>query len=260
MNTTAIEETIQSKLAEIERTRHVRIIYACESGSRAWGFASADSDYDVRFVYVRKAEDYLRLEKTRDVIEYELNDVYDINGWDVQKMLRLLAKPNPVIFEWADSPIVYRSSVDWERIKPVLGDFFSAKRLLYHYRAMAQNNIRSYFKADEVPLKKYLYVVRPLLACRWILKMGTPPPTAFSLLCEAVLPKSLSTEVEQLLAVKKKATEKAMGTHIVPLDEFISAQLAEIESHLLTMQDDTTADWEKLNMLFVATVGASADY
>ena len=89
----------------------MRIIYACESGSRAWGFASADSDYDVRFVYVRKAADYLRLEKTRDVIEYELNDVYDINGWDVQKLLRLLSKPNPVIFEWADSPIVYRSSV-----------------------------------------------------------------------------------------------------------------------------------------------------
>lgn len=252
-----IEETIQAKLTEIERTHGVRIIYACESGSRAWGFASADSDYDVRFVYVRKAADYLRLEKTRDVIEYELNDVYDINGWDVQKLLRLLSKPNPVIFEWADSPIVYRSSADWERIKSVLRDFYSRKRLLYHYRAMAQNNIRSYFKADEVPLKKYLYVLRPILACRWILEKGCQPPTEFSSLCEAVLPTSLSGEVEHLLAVKKQATEKAMGAHIVPLDEFIFGQLAEIERRLLTMQDDMTADWEKLNALFLEIVGMS---
>ena len=86
-----IEETIKQKLSEVEQKHNVKIIYACESGSRAWGFASPDSDYDVRFVYVRDIRDYLRLDSVRDVIEYELNDIYDINGWDIKKLLTLLA-------------------------------------------------------------------------------------------------------------------------------------------------------------------------
>ena len=119
-----IVETIKQKLIEIEKKENVRIIYACESGSRAWGFASEDSDYDVRFVYVRQNQDYLRLDDTRDVIEAELNDVYDISGWDVQKLLRLLMKSNPTIFEWAASPIVYRTSEDWNKVKAVLNEYF----------------------------------------------------------------------------------------------------------------------------------------
>ena len=212
---------IQQKLSQIEAEYNVRIIFACESGSRAWGFASDDSDYDVRFVYVRPLEEYLRLDEMRDVIEYELNDIYDINGWDIQKLLQLLYKCNPVIFEWADSPIVYKKTEEWERAVGVLPDYFSKQKMLYHYRSIAKNNIRSHFQGDEVNLKKYFYVLRPLLACRWILNKNCPPPTAFSALCGAVLPNELRNAVDALIEVKKNASEKQHGPHIPQLDNFI---------------------------------------
>ena len=98
------QEIIPAKLREIEAREHVRILHCVESGSRAWGFASPDSDYDVRFVYVRQPEHYLRLDKTRDVIEWQLDDTLDINGWDLQKTLRLLHRSNPTVFEWNSSP------------------------------------------------------------------------------------------------------------------------------------------------------------
>ena len=106
-------EIIKAKLKEIEEKERVRIIHAVESGSRAWGFASPDSDYDVRFIYIRKPEAYMHLEKTRDVIEWQLDDTLDINGWDLQKALRLLHRSNPTLFEWNESPIVYRTTEAW---------------------------------------------------------------------------------------------------------------------------------------------------
>lgn len=102
-----MKDTIQKELAQIEQTQNVRILLAVESGSRAWGFASPDSDYDVRFIYVHPKDAYLRLQKHRDVIELPINDALDINGWDLTKTLRLLHKSNPTLFEWGASPIVY---------------------------------------------------------------------------------------------------------------------------------------------------------
>ena len=121
---------IQKELDQIEQTEHVRILHCVESGSRAWGFASPDSDYDVRFVYVRRREDYLRLEETRDVIEWKLDDVLDINGWDLQKYLRLLYKSNPTVFEWDLSSIVYRTAPEWEQVSAVTGQYFRQEHLL----------------------------------------------------------------------------------------------------------------------------------
>ena len=105
-----MRKTILNKLADIEKTENVRILLAVESGSRAWGFASPDSDYDVRFIYIRHKDDYLRLEKHRDVIELPIEGELDINGWDLDKTLRLLRASNPTLFEWVSSPIVYRET------------------------------------------------------------------------------------------------------------------------------------------------------
>ena len=105
-----IEKNIKQKLEEIEQIENIKIIMAVESGSRAWGVASPDSDYDVRFIYARKKEDYLSLDEPRDVVEWQLDDVYDVNGWDLKKALKLLYKANPSVFEWCTSPIVYRDT------------------------------------------------------------------------------------------------------------------------------------------------------
>ena len=122
-----MQNVIEEQLKEIEEKENVKIIYCVESGSRAWGFASPDSDYDVRFIYVRNKEDYLKLNKNRDVIEWRLDDVLDINGWDIQKALRLLYKSNPTLFEWSMSPIVYKTTPQWEKISGIVSQYFFEK-------------------------------------------------------------------------------------------------------------------------------------
>ena len=173
-----MRELILQKLDEMEQTEGIRILHAVESGSRAWGFPSPDSDYDVRFIYVRTPEYYLKLEKTRDVIELPINDMLDINGWDLNKTLRLLHSSNPTLFEWMSSPIVYRQTGFIDRLQPILDDYFSCKSGLWHYLSMAESNYRAYLKGDMVRAKKYFYVMRPILACKWILHKGYPPTHA----------------------------------------------------------------------------------
>ena len=125
-----MQQKILRKLHEIEKTENVRILLAIESGSRAWGFASTDSDYDVRFIYVRAQEEYLRLDPVRDVIELPLDPVFDINGWDLQKALRLMYKSNPTLFEWLASPIVYMETDFADKLRNRRNDYFSVKHSL----------------------------------------------------------------------------------------------------------------------------------
>ena len=150
-----MREKIQTQLCRIEEEEHIKILLAVESGSRAWGFASPDSDYDVRFIYIRRKEDYLRLDTIRDVIELPIDDVLDINGWDLQKTLRLLYKSNPTLFEWFSSPIVYQETEFAAKFRDLMIHYFSSKKTLYHYISMAEGNYREYLKGDLVRAKKY---------------------------------------------------------------------------------------------------------
>ena len=216
-----MKDTIQKELAQIEQTQNVRILLAVESGSRAWGFASPDSDYDVRFIYVRPKDAYLRLQKHRDVIELPINDALDINGWDLTKTLRLLHKSNPTLFEWGASPIVYLETDFAARFKSVMGRYFSSKRGLYHYIHMAAGNYREYIKGDMIKAKKYFYVLRPVLACRWILDKGSPPP---------------------MLLIPQIRT----------LNEYLSSSIAEIEQKIARLPNEREIGWEELNELFLS--------
>ena len=161
-----MEARIKEELNKIEAAEDVRIIWSAESGSRAWGFASPDSDYDVRFIYVRNRKDYLRLNPVRDVIEWQLDEVLDISGWDIRKALQLLYKSNPTLFEWYNSPIVYRETEEAQWLKDMLPQYFSMKKSLYHYLSMAKSNYHKYLQGEEVRLKKYFYVLRPILAAQ----------------------------------------------------------------------------------------------
>lgn len=252
---TIVEQIIPAKLKEIEQRENVRILHCIESGSRAWGFASPDSDYDVRFVYVRPAEYYLRLDKTRDVIEWQLDDTLDINGWDLQKALRLLHTSNPTLFEWNNSPIVYKTTPEWTEISEVIGHYFQKKAGLYHYLSTAKKNYREYLKADMVRLKKYFYVLRPILACRWILEKQTPPPMLFSELADACLDEALVPAVNNLLRLKMETPEIGLGPRIDVINEYLDASIAEIEQRIQSLSGDEKASWEELNALFLKTVG-----
>lgn len=246
-----MEKLILSKLREIERTENIRILLAVESGSRAWGFASPDSDYDVRFIYVRQKADYLRLEKIRDVIELPIDDVLDINGWDLQKTLRLLYKSNPTLFEWFSSPIVYMETEFADVFRRIMQEYFSTKRSLYHYISMAEGNYREYLKGEMVKAKKYFYVLRPILACRWILDKGTPPPMLFSELMEVELPEKLLPEVKMLLDLKINSPEIKEIPRIDRINVYLDTSIVEIKDILQSMAETKSADWSELNTLFL---------
>lgn len=217
----SMRDIIEQRLNDIEQTENVIILLAVESGSRAWGFASPDSDYDVRFLYVRSKEFYLRLDKKRDVIEYMLNDVLDINGWDFDKTLRLLRTSNPTLFEWLLSPIVYRKHPFTDELKAISNQYFLEKSGLYHYLNMAEGNYRGYLKGETVKLKKYFYVLRPLLACRHILSKKTPPPMLFEELMHTELDSAVIPTVEQLIYDKMHTPEKGEGPRIKVLNDYI---------------------------------------
>ena len=247
-----MRDVIIEKLNEIEQTENITILHAVESGSRAWGFASPDSDYDVRFFYVRPKDYYLRLDRTRDVLEYPIDDVLDINGWDIDKTLKLLHASNPTLFEWSNSPIVYKTTDEFKQLLPLVGDYFADKSGLWHYLSMAEGNYREYLKGERVRAKKYFYVIRPLLACRWILERRTPPPMLFAELVETQLEPELRPVVADLLRLKMSVPEIEEIPRISSLNEFIELNLVVVQRQIETLPRERPSDWAPLNQFFLS--------
>ncbi len=245
-----MQDLIRRKLREIEETQNVRILHAVESGSRAWGFPSRDSDYDVRFFYVRPWEDYLRLDRTRDVIELPINELLDINGWDLCKTLQLTYAANPTLFEWMQSDIVYRETDFAATFRPLLHRYFSARKGLYHYISMAEGNYRDYLRGDRVRAKKYFYVLRPLLACRWILEKGTPPAMLFRELVNSQLEAEMRPIVEELLELKMNAPEVREIPRITRLNDYLDAGIADVKECVRGVEPTENPGWEPLNGFF----------
>ena len=246
---------INEKLDEIERKEGVRILHAVESGSRAWGFASPDSDYDVRFVYARPKEDYLRLDEPRDVIEWQLDEVLDINGWDLRKALRQFAKGNATLFEWSGSPIVYRTTKEWFRIKEISKQYFSEKAAVYHYYGTANSTLQGYLMGETVRYKKYFYALRPLLAARYIETYHTAPPVLFDDLLKKELPEDLRQAIDELLEIKKKTTEGEENPHMPVIRDFIMVETERQKEIADSLADDHNKDWMARNKLFAEIIG-----
>ncbi|MDD6396266.1 MAG: nucleotidyltransferase domain-containing protein [Firmicutes bacterium] len=250
-NSLKMNDIIRQTLTEIEKQESIKIIFAVESGSRAWGFSSPDSDYDVRFIYVRPTEHYLKLERKRDVIEWQLDETLDINGWDFQKTLRLLHSSNPTLFEWSRSPIVYKDSDDWQRLMPVINDYFLAKSGVYHYLHMAARNNREFLQLAQVKLKKYFYVLRPILACKWILDKNSPPPMIFTELAAAELEDGLKPVVSELLDKKINLPEIEMIPRIDALNEYIDREIQNLRAAVAEMPEVRRQDYSRLNEIFL---------
>lgn len=199
-----MRDVIIEKLKQIEQQENITILHAVESGSRAWGFESPDSDFDVHFIYVRPKNYHLKLEQTRDVLEFPINDLLDVNGWDLQKALRLLHRSNPSVFEWFKSPVVYRDTAFSHEFIPLMEKYFSAKSGIYHYLNMVDGNYREYLRREMVRAKKYFYVLRPLLACRWIFRTNTPPPMRFAELVASACLRILMNPCRSFCALRWK--------------------------------------------------------
>ena len=224
-----VRRDILTRLAAIESECEAVVLYACESGSRAWGFESPDSDYDVRFVYVRPRDWYLSfdVERQRDVIERPIVDEIDLNGWDIRKALYLFARTNGALIEWLNSPIRYAERGGFAAdLRCLVSKHFNAKALCYHYSNMARRNAREYPTGGRVRLKKYFYVLRPLLAIRHIERGLGVPPVRFEELVDAVAPMEIRPGIARLLEDKRVTSEVGTGRPFPELGRFVEAELA----------------------------------
>jgi uncharacterized protein len=250
-----IRAEILKRLAATEKEHDVRILLAIESGSRAWGFASPNSDYDVRFIYVKNDKNWylsVDLEDKRDVIEYPIVDDIDLNGWDIRKALQLFWKSNPALVEWIQPAIIYTKPSNFlEKMQTLLPKIYSCEHGIHHYRSMAKTNYRGYLREDLVPLKKYFYVLRPLLSVRWLETYKTPAPIEFEKLLHLLDGQDeMQKEIAILLEKKKAVAELAMDKPIKVLNQFIKDELLRLEN-FSPEKSVKTGSMADLNKLFL---------
>lgn len=220
-------QRIVEALKRVEQVEGVRILHAVESGSRVWGFESTDSDYDIRFIYLRPLSWYLGVGTRRDVLEYaETHDKLDISGWDIRKACQLMYKSNPPLMEWLTSPKVYWTSSDIWPLQKLMTDFFNPRAAVYHYLSMAKTNYRTYLKTDLVRIKKYFYVLRPLFAVEWIMSRNHMAPLEFEQLWTAAEPPlDVNQCINALLQQKRAGIEVGMGRRIDVINAYIEDRL-----------------------------------
>lgn len=216
----------------------MKICLAVESGSRAWGFPSKDSDYDVRFIYVHKKDWYLSIDQKREVIELPINALLDINGWEIRKALKLFRKSNPPLMEWLHSGIVYYQAFSLvDKLKAIQNQVFLPQSALYHYLNMAKGNFRDYLRGDHVKIKKYFYVLRPVLACIWIERYNTVPPIEFQTLVEELLEEGqLKQEILMLLERKISGDELNLEPKVNAINDFLEKEINRLEEYAKTLK------------------------
>lgn len=255
MSNSVVYNEIIKRLKALEKEENIQVLFACESGSRAWGFPSVDSDYDVRFIYLRDKDWYLSIDEGRDVIEKEISDLIDLSGWDLKKALKLYRKSNPPLIEWLCSPIVYVEKYSIaQQLRDNLSEFYSPLSSMYHYLHMAEGNFRDYLKGEEVWVKKYFYVLRPVLACNWIERGLGPVPTEFSVLVDKIVEdKKLKSSIEKLINEKKRGNELSKGPRINIISEYIEEEIPRLKKITIKKKRNISKT-NRLNKIFRAAL------
>lgn len=215
-----MKDKIIEKLQQIEREKGVEILYAVESGSRAWGFASPDSDYDIRFIYKHDLDYYLSLWEQTDVIEFMTEDDLDGSGWDLRKTVKLLAKSNAPLLEWLFSPVVYFENEEFvNQMRSLAKECFSPIACLHHYLGTTKN-FMDVCQAEEVKLKSYFYAVRTALAGKWIIENNSFPPVDFMELLP-IAPQNIQEKVKELMTIKANQDEKYLHPKEVLITDYL---------------------------------------
>ena len=198
---------ILAHLEDIERQYDVRVLLAIESGSRARGLFSDESDWDVRFVYVNKLDWYLNVNEGRDVIEEMFDDNIDMVGWELRKTLRLFQKSNPSLMEWLHSPVIYRADENFlSRMRKLEPVYFNPIKTMYHYESLYIKHDKRYLQDSANPLKRFLHYLRGILSCRWLEEHKTMPPVLFSELVQATVDDdSIRQKINEMIALKRQS-------------------------------------------------------
>jgi len=249
-------EEIEKEISNLENRHEIKILLAVESGSRAWGFASTDSDWDVRYVYIHKLDWYLKIDEQKDSQEEILPNDLDLSGWELKKALRLFRKSNPPMLEWLRSPIIYAEQFSTaETLRELSGQYFNPKSCMYHYLSMARNNFREFLQKDLVKSKKYFYVLRPVLACDWIRNENSFPPMEFQDLVDSqITDGKLKTEIAALLKRKMAGEELKEEPKIEILNEFLRQKIEFYKDYVEQIEPNEKPPTELLDKLFKETI------
>ena len=245
-------QKIQSALQKIEKERNIQILYACESGSRAWGFPSPDSDYDVRFIYIHSLEWYLSIHERSDHITLPVDaDNLDIVGWDIRKVLGLMKKSNASVFAWMLSPIIYQNQKGFvEKLREFAPQYFAPRAAIHHYLGLTRKIVQTELQKERVNIKKYFYVLRPLLCAKWITEKHEAPPMLFQELLPLIEENRVLLQViEDLLQRKERALEGEMIARIPLIHQFAEKELVHLNQAAKELPK-TQPDGEPLNEWF----------
>ncbi|HRE41687.1 MAG TPA: nucleotidyltransferase domain-containing protein [Ignavibacteria bacterium] len=253
-----MREEILTHLKKIELQNEIKILYAIESGSRAWGFESTDSDWDVRFIYIHKLDWYLSIDDEKDNIEEILPNKIDISGWEFKKALRLFKKSNPPLLEWLRSPIIYLENFSTaEKLRELAIEYFNPKSCIYHYLHMAEGNFNEFLDRDKVKVKKYFYVLRPILACDWIKENNSMAPMEFEkLLKSQVKDLKIKSEIQKLLSRKISGEELSEEPKNKILNDFLENKIQYYKEYIKSFKIKAPPDTKKLNDIFIDTINA----
>ena len=246
-----MKKIIQEKLYDIEKQHNIQILYACESGSRAWGFPSPDSDYDIRFLYVHPLSWYLRLDEPKDTLEWFHGEL-DYSGWDLRKALRLFAACNLSMNEQLASPIIYESNDEFtSRIREMIPLYFNPIKAVHHYLGVAANFTQPVFQSEPVGIKKLFYILRPLLAAQWIVQFQTMPPTEFSRLLDAnLIVNDLRYKIDEILVQKETAAEQDKIVVPATLADWIRSNCERLPKEAENFPRCEKPGWEPLHEFF----------
>lgn len=245
-------DEIVKELLKLEIQHDIKILYAVESGSRAWGFASTDSDWDVRYIYIHKLDWYLKIDQEKDNQEEILPNDIDLAGWELKKALRLFRKSNPPMLEWLRSPIVYLKQFSTaDKLRALTEEYFIPKSCLHHYLHMAEGNYKQYLLKEEVRVKKYFYVLRPILACDWIRQTNTMIPMEFEVLLESqVTDPTIKKEIRNLLNRKMLGEELKEEPKIQILNDFLEHKIDFYNDYIKSIDLSDKPSTEALDQLF----------
>lgn len=225
-----MEGIIKEKLSDIEKEQKVRILYACESGSRAWGFPSPNSDYDVRFIYAHDLDWHLSLRDKKDTIDLPINDDLDMGGWEIKKTLGLLWKSNPPLLEWLQSPMVYQSESKFlSDIQRLCSEYFSPIAVMHHYLSMSKKYLDASQQTDQVKLKKYFYALRTAIAGNWVREKESIPPIELPKMFD-VVSDDVQDKIEELITIKSQQNEDYLHEREPLIDEFLSETIKQNEA------------------------------
>ena len=254
-----VHSVIVGHLENLMQQHGCRLLFAGESGSRAWGLQSPDSDYDVRYIYTHPPHWYLSIEDRRDTIETVFPDDIDIAGYELRKALRLFSACNIPLNEQIQNPASYGGDADFsERFRALIPTYFNKKRALFHYVNIAAQTM-SQVQGLSIGLHRVFYIIRPLLACEWIEKQDSMPPTEFQKLLDAdFLPLTLMNEVTEIMQ-RKRVTVMGDRESLQLSKELLYWMTESLKQHQESLQllpaGSTAASLEPLNELFRSCIG-----